>query len=248
MPRFLLLVLLLLAFAPLARAQDDPPFPEYPAFRPSQGPAGDQMLYSLALVDLFEIAPAVGGVPARVDALYRIGNDYTRLYLRGEAEGLLAEGEGEAEFQALYSRLITSYFEAQVGVRTDLAFEGGPVRARPQLAVGLEGLAPYWFEVEPALFVSYRGDVSARLEASYDLLVTQRLVLQPETEVVFGLQEVDEWGIGSGLSSVELGLRLRYEIRREVAPYVGVEWTRAVTAEAEPGPDARIVFGVRLWR
>ena len=255
MPRFLLLILLA-ALALPASAQDAPPFPEYPDFRPVAVAAADQTLYSLALLDLFEVAPAASGVPARLEGFYRIGNDYTKFYLKGEGEGegLISDAEGEVEVQALYSRLVTEYFEAQAGVRLDTEFGDGDVRARPQLVVGLEGLAPYFFEVEPALFVSYKGDLSARLEGSYDLLITQRLVLQPEAEVNLALQRVEDWGVGAGLNDVEIGLRLRYEIRREIAPYVGVSWLNrfgdaADFARAEGGEasEALVVFGLRLW-
>ena len=121
--------------------------------------------------------------------------------------------------------------------------------------VGLEGLAPYFFEVEPALFVSYKGDVSARFTGSYDLLLTQRLVAQPRLETNVAVQRVEDWGVGAGLNDIELGLRLRYEIRREIAPYVGVNWTQrygaaADFARAEGGSasEANVVFGIRLWR
>src|SRR5690606_38822713 len=110
MPRLALLTaltaVLVLAARP-ATAQDEPPFPEYPAFQPEEGIAGDQHLYSLALLDNFEVAPAAADVPAALAGFYRIGNDYTRLWLKAEGEGLLAEAVGEAEVQALYSRLIT---------------------------------------------------------------------------------------------------------------------------------------------
>ncbi|MDT7856429.1 copper resistance protein B [Rubrivirga sp. S365] len=262
MPRRLALAALLAA-APLAAAQtpegdgeaNAPPFPEYPDFRPGAVAAADQKLYSLALLDLFEVAPAGEGVPARVEGFYRIGTDYNKVYLKAEGEGLVAEGEGGVEAQVLYSRLVTEYFEAQVGLRLDTEFGDGDVRARPQLAVGLEGLAPYFFEVEPALFVSAKGDVSARLEGSYDLLVTQRLVLQPEAEVNLAIQRVEDWGVGTGLNDIEVGLRLRYEIQREVAPYVGVSWLNRfgeahdiARAEGEPTSEAFVVFGLRLWR
>lgn len=253
--RFFSLIALLLLLAAPARAQDDPPFPEYPDFKPDASMMGRPYVSSLALLDLFEVAPAADGLPARVDGLYRIGTDYTRFWLKGEGEGLIAEGTGEAEVQALYSRLISPYFEAQAGVRLDAAFGEGDLRARPLLAVGLEGLAPYWFEVEPALFLSAEGHLSARFEGSYDLLLTQRLVLQPEAEVNLALQEVEEWGVGSGLSDVEAGLRLRYEIRREIAPYLGVSWHRRfgtaadfARAAGEEASEVLVVFGLRLWR
>ena len=252
---FLLLALLALATSGSVRAQDAPPFPEYPDFQPGAGAAADQKNYSLALLDLFEAAPGASGVPARVEGLYRVGNDYTRLYLKGEGEGLISEGTGEVEAQALYSRLITSYFEAQAGVRVDTEFGDGDLRARPFLVVGLEGLAPYFFEVEPALFLSAAGDLSARFVGSYDLLLTQRLVAQPRIETNVALQRVEDWGVGAGLNDVELGFRLRYEIRREIAPYVGVNWTTryfdtADFARDEGGSasEAHLVFGIRLWR
>ena len=254
MTRFVLFLALLVLAAP-ARAQDDPPFPEYPDFVPGASAMGDQHLYSLMLLDRFEVAPAAGGVPARLEGFYRVGTDYTRFYLTGEAEGLAAEREGEAEVQALYSRLVTAYFEARAGLRLDASFGEGDVRTRPQLVLGLEGLAPYWFEVEPALFVSAKGDLAARFEGSYDLLITQRLVLQPDAEVNVALQEVEDWGVGSGFNDVELGLRLRYEIVREVAPYIGVSWTNRFGAAAdfarttgESASETILVFGVRLWR
>lgn len=256
MPRFFfLLALLALAASGPVMAQETSPFPEYPDFRPGAVAAADQNFYSLALLDLFEAAPAASGLPGRFEGLYRIGTDYTRLYLKGEGEGLISEGTGEAEVQALYSRLVTSFFEAQAGVRVDTEFGDGDLRARPLLVVGLEGLAPYFFEVEPALFVSYRGDVSARFTGSYDLLLTQRLVAQPRLEANVAIQRVEDWGVGSGLNDVELGLRLRYEIRREIAPYVGVNWTTRYSdtadfARADGGSasEATLVFGIRLWR
>ena len=255
MTRLLLLALLAAVAGPASAQGDPPPFPDYPDFRPGAVAAADQDLFSLALLDIFEVAPAAGGVPARLEGFYRIGTDYHKLFVRAEGEGLIADAEGEAEVQALYSRLVTEYFEAQAGVRLDTEFGDGGLRARPQLAVGLEGLAPYFFEVEPFLFLSHKGDLSARLEGSYDLLLTQRLVLQPEAELTVALQEVADWGVGSGLNDVEVGLRLRYEVRREVAPYVGVSFLQRFGGaadfardEGEPVSEGLFVVGVRLWR
>ena len=254
-PLFLLALLVAVASGPAAAQghDGDVPFPEYPDF--VLGAAHGPKRYTLALLDQFELAPAADGLPGRFEGLVRTGTDYRRIYLKGEGEGLLAEGTGEAEAQALYSRLITSYFEAQAGVRVDTEVGDGEIRARPFLVVGLEGLAPYFFEVEPALFVSDAGDVSARFEGSYDLLLTQRLVLQPQAELNVAVQTVEDWGVGAGLNDIEVGLRLRYEIRREVAPYVGVSWLNRfgeardfARAEGEPTSEALVVFGLRLWR
>ena len=150
----------------------------------------------------------------------------------------------------LYSRAIGPYFNAQAGVRQDF----GPGPDRSYATVAIEGLAPYWFEVGGALFLSDKGDLLARIEGEYDQRITQRLVLQPAVEANFALQDVPANGIGSGLSDVELGLRLRYEIVREFAPYIGVEWTRQfgdtarfARAAGEDPSSVALVMGVRAW-
>jgi copper resistance protein B len=120
--------------------------------------------------------------------------------------------------------------------------------------VGIEGLAPYWFEVEGALFLSNKGDLFARLEGSYDLRFTQQLILEPRVEVNLQAQDVPELGEGAGLSDAEVGLRLRYEVRREFAPYVGVHYERKfgdtadlARAAGEDRDDLRVVLGLRAW-
>ncbi|MBB6425759.1 copper resistance protein B [Sphingopyxis sp. JAI128] len=178
------------------------------------------------------------------------GGDINRLTLKSEGETVFGEGVENGEVQALYSRAIGPYFNAQAGVRQD--FGRGPDRSYATL--GFEGLAPYWFEVEGALFLSTKGDLLARVDASYDQRITQRLILQPRVEANFAWQDVPESGIGSGLSDIELGLRLRYEIVREFAPYVGVEWARKVGDTAgfarlagENPEGTFLVMGIKAW-
>lgn len=179
------------------------------------------------------------------------GGDRNRLWVKTEIEyDFESDRFEEAELQALWSRPISRYFDFQAGVRHD--FEPDPSRSFG--VIGIQGLAPYWFEVDANLFVSGGGDVSARLEADYDLLLTQRLILQPRTELNFAVQSVDELGVGSGLSTAELGLRVRYEIRREFAPYIGVTWTRSVgetvdfsRADGEDSGAVSFVAGLRFW-
>ena len=179
------------------------------------------------------------------------GTDRNKLWVKSEVERDFDAGRfEEAELQALWSRPISRFFDIQAGVRQD--FQRGADRTFA--VAGVQGLAPYWFEIDAAIFVSGDGDVSARFEAEYDLLLTQRLIIQPRTELNFAIQDVAEIGVGSGLSTAELGLRLRYEIRRQFAPYVGVNWERAVGETAEfarsDGDDAGAVSaiaGVRLW-
>ena len=178
------------------------------------------------------------------------GGDINRLVLKSAGEGEFGGDLHSAEAQVLYSRAIGPYFDFQAGVRHD--FEPGP--SRTYATVGFEGVAPYWFELEGAAFLSEKGDLSARFEGAYDLRLTQKLILEPRAEVELAAQEVSELGIGTGLTSAELGLRLRYEFRREFGPYVGVSHERKfgdtadqARAAGEDVEDTRFVLGVRAW-
>ncbi len=179
------------------------------------------------------------------------GGDVNKLWLKTEGEyNFFTDEWEEAELQALWSRAVTAFFDFQAGVRHDFT----PGATRTFGVVGVQGLAPYLFEVDAALFVSGAGDVSARVETEYELLLTQRLILQPRAELSFEFQELPSVELGSGLSSVALGGRLRYEIKREFAPYVGVSWERALGDTADfkraagktPGALS-FVAGIRFW-
>lgn len=202
------------------------------------------------MFNLAEYSARKGRDGFRWDGEAWYGGDINRLTLKSEGEGAFGKGVEEAEIQALYSRAIDPYFNLQAGVRQDL----GPGPKRTYATVGFEGLAPYWFEVEGALFLSNKGDVFGRLEGYYDQRITQRLILQPRAEANFAFQDVPESGIGSGLSDLELGLRLRYEIIKEFAPYIGVEWAKKTGDTARfaraVGEDADVtsfVAGIRVW-
>lgn len=209
---------------------------------------------SLVLLDQLEYAPQLAGGPVSLDAVGWYGGAYDRLWFRAEGEQLTREMVGEVEAQLFYGRLVTAYWDALAGVRLDQRW-GEERGSRVHLAAGVTGLAPLRFELSPTIFLSHEGDLSARVEAEYQILVTQRLVAAPEIELNAALQDVPEWGVGRGLNDVELGLRLRYEIIREVAPYVGVSWLRRIgstanlaRSEGEEASEAFIVVGVRLWR
>lgn len=177
------------------------------------------------------------------------GGDIDRFVLKTEGEGTSGEGVESAELQALYSRAVGVYTDVQVGVRQD--FEP---RGRTYATVGFKTLLPYWFEVEGAAFLSTKGDLLGRVEGSYDLRLTNRLILQPRAELNFAAQDSRATGTGSGLSNAEVGLRLRYEFRREFAPYIGVSWDRKVGRTGdyartlgERVEDKSIVVGVRSF-
>ncbi|NTS66711.1 copper resistance protein B [Sphingomonas sp. HHU CXW] len=206
--------------------------------------------FNQVLLNLAEYQFRNGRDGYRWDGEAWFGGDINRLFVKTEGEGAFREGLESAEIQALYSRAIGPYFNLQAGVRQDL----GPSPKRTYATVGFEGLAPGWFEVEGALFLSNKGDVLGRLEGYYDQRITQRLILQPRAELNFAAQDVPENRIGSGLSNAELGLRLRYEVRREFAPYLGVSWDRRfgdtarfARAEGDKATSRSIVAGIRMW-
>lgn len=164
-----------------------------------------------------------------------------------KTEGDYGHGEGafeEVELQSLYSRAVASFWDVQVGVRMDLE----PTPLRTYATLGVQGVAPYWFELDAALFLSDRGDLSARLEAEYELRLTQRLLLQPRVELNVALTQDTARGVDDGLNDVEAGLRLRYEVRREFAPYLGAVWARDGGGLGEDASSGlRLVGGFRFW-
>jgi copper resistance protein B len=205
---------------------------------------------SRVLIDQLELRPAPGHDVYAWDGDAWLGGDRDRLWLKSEGQGKLDETLERAEVQALFSRAIDPWFNLQAGIRED--FGAGPDRTH--LAIGIQGLAPYWFEFDAALFLSTKGEVTARLEAEYDQRVTNRLILQPRAEFDVAAQDVPERGIGAGLSSVEAGLRLRYEIVPEFAPYFGVAFERATGRTAgfarAMGKDTggwSFAAGLRAW-
>ena len=218
-------------------------------------PVEDKPIIGYVLVDQLEYQVNQGADTLRWEIEGWLGGDYNKLWVKTEGDqGLSGDTGGEAEGQLLYSRLISPFFYFQVGGRYQRVSSNGSDHSRGFGVIGVEGLAPYWFSIEPALFISQDGDVSARLEAEYDLLLTQRLIAQPRLEVNVAAQEVKKFGVGKGFNDVELGLRLRYEIRRQFAPYIGVSWTRllgdtADLARQEGGQVDALAFvvGVRLW-
>lgn len=217
---------------------------------PAPAAAQDAGIFTFVEVDRFEYRVGPGADALTWDAQAWVGGDYHKAWLKTEGDDPIDGAVENAEIQLLYSRTIAPFWDLQIGARYDVR----PDPSRGFAVFGVQGLAPYFFEVDAAGFVSEEGDVSARLEAEYELLLTQRLIARPSVELNFAAQEVEDLGIGSGLSDVELGFRLRYEIVREIAPYVGVAWARKVGRTAdftrrEGGDvdDLKAVVGIRFW-
>ena len=179
------------------------------------------------------------------------GGDINRFWWKTEGEGDFGGQLHEAEVQVLYSRAVAPFWDVQAGVSQDFRPDGDDTT---HLTLGVQGVAPYWFEVSAAAFLSTDGDLTARAEAEYDQRLTQKWILQPALELEMSASDIPELEMGSGLTSVTAGLRLRYEIRKEFAPYVGVEWSRSFGDTADyakaRGDDVeatRLVFGIKAW-
>lgn len=203
----------------------------------------------LVLADRLETQNADGGDVSSWDMRAWVGHSLNRLWIRSEGERRSATTE-RADLQFLWGHSIGRWWDVVAGVRQD--FRPGPTQS--WTAFGVQGLAPYRFEFEATAYVAEGGRTSARVEAEYDVLITNRLILQPLIELNWYGKGDPARGIGPGFSSAETGLRLRYEFRREVAPYVGLvrQGTFGGTADllrAAGGDtaDTRLVAGIRLW-
>lgn len=176
-----------------------------------------------------------------------IGTDENKLWLKSEGEYTENTLE-EAEAWALYSRNISTFWDAQVGIRHDFQ----PI-STTYLTLGFNGLAPYWFETEAHAFVSEHGDVTARLHGENDFLITQKLILQPYLEINLSAQDVHEQDIGAGITDGKIGLQTRYEFTRKFAPYVDIHYGRKfgetssiAKAEGEHDDELTTAIGLRL--
>lgn len=213
------------------------------------GGRSDDPLLGKVMIGQFEVRDADGSDPIVLEAQAWLGKDLHKFWAKADVERVGSETE-EAELQFLYSRAVAPYWDLQVGLRHD----SRPKPNRDWLAVGVQGLSPYFFEIDTAAFIGEDSRTALRLEAEYEMLFTQKLILTPEVEFNFYGKDDPELGIGSGLSNAEVGLRLRYEIRREFAPYIGINWTKLFSGtadfardEGEKTSDTQIVAGIRAW-
>lgn len=210
----------------------------------------DDAIMTRFMLDRFEVRSQDGDDLQSWEAQINARTDYQGMAFKTSGERPHNGPTESAEHQLLYQRLVSEFFDAQFGIRHD----NQPGPSRTYAVAGLQGLAPYWFEVDANLFLSDEGDASARIEAEYDLLLTQRLVLQPSAELTVAFSDDEDIGVGSGLSSAEVGIRLRYEISRKFAPYVGVNWEKSFGDTADfaraDGEDTEVgswVIGVSAW-
>lgn len=208
----------------------------------------DNAPLGMALLDELEWHEIDNHNAVHWDGQFWYGNDYDKAWLRTEGNAAAGDYEGLAEL--FWDRIVNRWWHVQAGARHD--FGDGP--GRTWAGFGFQGLAPYWFEVEATAYVGEEGRTAARFSAEYDLLFSQRLILQPKIEFDLYGKDDPRNGIGSGLADSEISLRLRYEIRRELAPYVGIVWTRSfgdtadfARAAGDDDDDVQFVAGLRAW-
>jgi copper resistance protein B len=238
-----------LANAAAAQVPAVPDQPAVPGEREFGPPVMDREIFAHVLFDQLEGRWNGSNTEFRWEGQGWVGTDYDKLWIKSEgtlSNGVLEDGQD----QFLYSRAITTYFDLQGGLRSDL--DSRPTRN--WAALGIQGLAPYFFDLELTGFVSGEGHLAAKLEASYDLLLTNRLILQPQIEVNLYSKADPARLVGAGFSDIDTGLRLRYEISRKLAPYIGVVYqgkfgqTASYAKRAgETAADFRFVFGIRSW-
>jgi len=214
-------------------------------------PVMDNQIFAHVLVDQFESRTSGPNNNFRWDGEAWVGSDMNKLWLK--SEGFAGNSTvSDSDQEALYVRPIphTRYLDGQVGVRADL--DSGPERT--WAAVGIEGLVPYYFQFAPTLYIRDGGNVAGRLTGFYDLLLTQRLIVQPQFELNFYNKDDPERRTGSGLSDLDTGIRLRYEVSRKFAPYLGFAYNGRYGSSArysrqagETTSEPRLIFGVRLW-
>jgi copper resistance protein B len=239
-----------LNFAATAAAAQTPAIPSAPGSEPdARPPVMDQGIYAHVIFNQFEGRWNGSNTEFRWEGQGWGGTDYDKLWVK--SEGTVSQGAvDDGQDQFLYSRAITTYFDLQGGLRSDI--DSRPTRN--WAAFGIQGLAPYFFDLEITGFVSGEGHLAAKLEASYDILLTQRLILQPQIELNLYSKADPARLVGVGFSDIDTGLRLRYELSRKFAPYLGVVYqgkfgqTGIFTRQAsESTGDFRFVFGIRAW-
>lgn len=240
-------------------ARQELALPDLSSRRDWPSPVNDQENRLFTLVDVLEYRPRTGGGQSADDYRWDIegwyGGDYNRLWFKSEGQRDTAfKADYDVDFQLLYGRFVEKYYDVQVGGRVETQSFRGRNVTRGLGVIGLEGLVPYNYECESALFIDESGNVSARLSLTKDMFMTQRLIFQTRFETNAAIQRVEEFTTGSGLNNLEMGFRLRYEIRREFAPYVGLSLDRSfgetatlVRQQGGNPSQLRLVAGLRMW-
>lgn len=229
-----------------------------PAALPAQPPTPyampmhDDQWYGMLALEQLEYRAGDGDEVLRWEGHAWYGDGLERVWLRSEGAHAVDDAEAEVEVQLLYSRLVSPFWELQGGLRYDREVAGDAALAH--LVVGLQGTAPYRFDTTAALFLGDDGALSLRLTSLRSVLLTQRWSLQLRGEIEAASSAARAFGRGSGLNALELGVRVRYQVRPELVPYLGVHWERRLGGSAELARDAgqgagdlQLVGGISFW-
>ncbi len=219
-------------------------------------PVDDKMRNTFLLADVLEYRPKAEKSDYRWDVEGWHGGDINKLWFKSEGERNTAlKADYDIDGQLLYGRFLRKYYDFQVGLRGETQTYQGRSVTRAHAVIGVEGLVPYNYGVETAMFISQNGDVSGRFTLTKDFLLSQRWIVQSRFEAALAAQRVERFTIGSGLNNIEYGLRIRYEISRKFAPYAGVSFDRSffgtaamVRQEGGDSSQIRFVVGLRMWR
>jgi copper resistance protein B len=213
---------------------------------------GEDPLLTYLLIDQLEVRDAKGANPMQLDGQFWIGKDINKLWLKADIEGaenLQGKTEDYSQVQALWSHAVLPYWDVQTGIRHDQV----PMQSRDWAVLGIQGLAPYWFDVDAAIFLGEQGNAAAEVRVEYELLFTQKLILTPSASVSAYGQNDQTFASGAGIANTSIGLRLGYEICREFAPYVGVNWDKTwgksatfATQQGESTHQSQWVMGMRV--
>ncbi|SJM92339.1 copper resistance protein B [Crenothrix polyspora] len=210
---------------------------------------GDGHVLAALIIDRLEAVNARDAFSLTYDWQAWFGGDYNRLVVRAEGEVDQGAFKGSRN-ELLWGHALTAFWDTQLGLR----YDSGLGTDRVWGAFGLQGYAPYWVYIEATAYIGEQGRTAFRLEAEYDVLITQKLILQPRVEMNFYSDSDSSRLVSSGLSNIEAGLRLRYEIKREFAPYIGIEWANtfgsaadAIRAQGKKAEETRFVAGIHFW-
>ena len=219
------------------------------AMLPAFAKMEDDPIETKLMLDKFEVGRVDGSNIQAWEGGVWIGQDLNKLWLKSDGERVAGETEG-TETRLLYSRAIDPFWDLQVGLRHDTTVNA----KRNYINFGIQGLAPYYFETDANLSVSKKGQVKFNTSFEYEMMLTQKLVLSPEVELNAYAKDDKPMGVAAGFSDIEAGLRLRYEVIREFAPYIGVNWAKKLgktadlaSDEGENSSETSVVLGVRAW-
>lgn len=219
-------------------------------------PVHDDVSYARLLMERFEYQAGEGEDEFVWDGEAWFGGDTHRLLVQSEGEAVVSGGDG-GELERLdvqYANRFSAYWDARAGIGYQTTFGSGQDRERASAVIGIQGLAPYWFEVDARLRVSEDGDTVVELESEYTWLFTQKLILRGRVESSYAFDEVTGFGVGEGINNLTMGLRLGYEVRRELTPYLGISWRKQYgdTADLTRGAGGNTerstaIAGLRWW-